>query len=192
MLSLVFGKRKGKHMTIRIILAAVAGAIIGYLVGTAGSKTGGTCPFLCNPRGAMIFFAVLAVLLTSMFKGGSSGAPADFKHSAVLVEVGDAEAFARLLAESRLVLVDFYADWCPPCRALKPTIHALADEYQGRAVVAAVNVDKVGGLAKQYGVSGIPDVRIFQDGVQKMQLIGRQDAAKYRAELDKLLTTPAN
>jgi thioredoxin 1 len=63
-----------------------------------------------------------------------------------------------------VTLVDFYADWCGPCKMLNPIIHEISDEYKGRAVVAKVDVDKAQETAQKYDVTSIPTVILFVDG----------------------------
>lgn len=72
------------------------------------------------------------------------------------------------------VLVDFWAPWCPPCRALGPTLDAVADEYQGKARVVKVDVDDEPEVAARYQVSSIPVLMLFKGGEQVGQLLGNQ------------------
>ncbi len=77
----------------------------------------------------------------------------------------DHDSFDREVIDSaRLVLVDFYADWCQPCRALAPTVHELAREFDGRVLVGKVNVDDNQDLARTYGINSIPSLLVFRDG----------------------------
>ncbi len=96
-----------------------------------------------------------------------------------------AEHFDAVVLRSDVpVLVDFFADWCGPCRRLAPIIHDLAAEYKGRAIFVKVDVDQAGTLAARYKVSGIPDVRIFREGKPVAKIIGLNKPGKYRAALD--------
>lgn len=81
--------------------------------------------------------------------------------------------YDRLVADpNRLILVDFYADWCPPCRALAPTLATLASENPEKLLVLKVNVDHAQALAARAGVRGIPDIRFFRDGKQIDTVVG--------------------
>ena len=70
------------------------------------------------------------------------------------------------------VLVDFWAEWCGPCRTIGPTIESLADDYQGRIKVAKLNVDDNRQAARRFGVQSIPTLILFKDGEAKQSLIG--------------------
>ena len=94
----------------------------------------------------------------------------------------DTTSFTKhALQSDRPVLVDFYADWCPPCRVLGPTIDALADDYAGAATIAKVDVDANGPLAERYDVSSIPTILLFVDGQVTQRFVGitaREDLAR--------------
>lgn len=73
---------------------------------------------------------------------------------------------------SGVVLIDFWAEWCGPCKMLTPVIHELADEFIRKAKVAKLNVDECGEIAMKYGIMSIPTVLIFKDGRQIEKSIG--------------------
>ena len=82
------------------------------------------------------------------------------------------ETFEKELNGGALMLVDFWAEWCGPCRMLGPVIEGLADEYEGRAVIGKVNVDEEGELAMRYGVMNIPTVILFKNGREIDRKVG--------------------
>ena len=85
------------------------------------------------------------------------------------------------------VLVDFWAEWCGPCRALGPTIDALAGDYAGRVSVGKLNVDENPGITVKYMVRGIPTVLLFKGGEVVEQIVGLADKAEFKKALDKHL-----
>ena len=82
------------------------------------------------------------------------------------------------------VLVDFWAPWCPPCRALGPTLDAVAEEYQGKAKIVKIDVDDEPEVASRYGISSIPALLLFKGGEQVGQLVG----AHPKANIAKLIS----
>ena len=81
------------------------------------------------------------------------------------------------------ILVDFWAEWCGPCRMVTPVLEKLVDEYAGKARVGKVNVDEQSGLAAKFGVQSIPTLLLFKEGKVVEQFIG----ATTRDELAKLI-----
>ena len=83
------------------------------------------------------------------------------------------QTFDQEVLQSDLpVLVDFWAEWCGPCRTVGPTVEALADEYQGLVKVTKLNVDENPEVVMQYGIRSIPTLMVFREGAVKETLLG--------------------
>ena len=87
----------------------------------------------------------------------------------------------------KIVLVDFWASWCGPCRMVSPIIDQIAEEYDGKITVGKVNVDDEGALAAEYAVVSIPTVILFKDGKQAEKLVGAHSFDDYADMIDKVL-----
>jgi thioredoxin 1 len=84
----------------------------------------------------------------------------------------DAKWNQDVLSSPQPVLVDFWAEWCAPCRLMAPSIEALAEEFAGRVRVGKLNVDENAATAEKYDIRGIPTVMIFKGGELKEQVVG--------------------
>ena len=84
------------------------------------------------------------------------------------------------------VLVDFWAEWCGPCKMLTPTIDAIASEYTGKVSVGKLNVDNNADIATQYGIRSIPCLLFFKDGKVEKQIVGAVDKNEIASILDNL------
>ena len=89
------------------------------------------------------------------------------------------------------VLVDFWAEWCAPCKMLKPVLEKLADEYGGRFLLAKIDSDQNQELAARYGVRGIPNVKAFVNGEMVNEFTGALPEAQIRSFIDSLIPSPA-
>ena len=101
-----------------------------------------------------------------------------------IIEVTKDNFEQQVINSDKPILVDFWASWCGPCRAVAPIMEELAGEFEGKAVVAKVNVDEQGELAAKFRVMSIPTVMLFKGGQMMEKIIG----ARPKEEFSELLT----
>jgi thioredoxin 1 len=101
-------------------------------------------------------------------------------------EFTDGNFEAEVLNSPTPVLVDFWAEWCMPCRMLAPTIEKLAKDYGAKIKVGKVDTDANRDVSLKYGISAIPTVLLFQNGQVKEKFVGLQKEAKFKETLDTL------
>ena len=112
--------------------------------------------------------------------------------SEFIVNIDETNAAQLLIEEShkRPVVVDFWADWCEPCKVLMPLLEKIAKEYQGAFLLAKVNADEQQMIAQQFGVRSLPTVMVIQDGQPVDGFAGAQPEAQVREMLEKYLPKP--
>jgi thioredoxin 1 len=104
-----------------------------------------------------------------------------------IMEVTTASWDKDVLGSDKLVMVDFWAVWCGPCRMVAPTVEELAKEYADKIIVAKLNTDENPDVASRYKIMGIPTIMFFKGGEKLDQIVGAVPKPQLKAKLDALL-----
>ena len=94
---------------------------------------------------------------------------------------------SEVIQSAQPVLVDFWAEWCGPCRQIAPAVDEIAAEYEGRAIVGKVNIDQHPSIASEYGIRSIPNLLVFSDGKVQQQIVGAVGKGELSDAINKLL-----
>lgn len=106
--------------------------------------------------------------------------------SQTVVELTDSNFEAEVVNSDVPVLVDFWAEWCQPCRMLAPTIDELADEYDGKVKVGKLDTDSNRDVSVKYGISAIPTVLLFKNGEVEKKFVGLTQKDQFKEVLDSI------
>jgi len=168
-------------MSATAALRMLAGAAAGGLLGLAYQKligcSSGTCPLTSTPSRAMVVGAVLGLLITLP---GASAHPdpasePTMSNASKVIHLTRG-AFPKLQAQDKVVLIDFWAPWCGPCRMQGPILDQVSIQMGDRAIVAKVNVDEEPALATPFGIQAIPTLVILKNGKTVQRFTGVQQA----------------
>ena len=127
---------------------------------------------------------VVVVMLAAALAGCNAEAP---RSDPIEVITGGTEVdISKHLAAGKITLVEFYAEWCGPCKMIAPILDELADEYSGRVHIGKVNIEDHQNLATEYGVRAIPTLLLFQNGQVAEQIVGLRSKRDLKASFDKV------
>jgi thioredoxin 1 len=130
---------------------------------------------------SILTFALLMPLMSLFIMSHSGTMPGD----EYIIELNDDNFQKKVLASDKLTVVDFWAEWCGPCRTVGPVIASLAKDYKGKINVGKVNVDNNARLSEKYNIRSIPTVLFIKNGKVLDMLIGAYPKSAYVKKIDK-------
>lgn len=104
-----------------------------------------------------------------------------------IVTLTDDNFKEQVLQSGKPVLVDFWAEWCGPCKMIAPVLEELAGDYDGSVTIGKVNIDDYQNLANQHGIRAIPTMLLFKNGEVAEQIVGMQSKQEIKGKLDKAI-----
>ncbi|HBX51421.1 MAG: thioredoxin [Bacteroidetes bacterium RIFOXYA12_FULL_35_11] len=104
-----------------------------------------------------------------------------------MLEVNDSNFDELVMKTDKPVMLDFWAEWCGPCRIIGPYVEELAQEYEGKAVIGKVNVDDCPGISGKFGIRNIPTVLFIKDGKVIDKQVGAAQKNVFKAKLDEIM-----
>ena len=103
------------------------------------------------------------------------------------IDVNEENFESVVINSNKPVLVDFWAEWCGPCKMLTPTIESIAEDYQDKSDIVKINIDEAPGIATRFGIRSIPSILLFKSGKVMEQRVGAVSKEELTSLLDKLI-----
>jgi thioredoxin 1 len=167
--------------TMSLLLAGLVGGAIGAAMGYYGQCSSGTCPLTSTWWRGAIYGAAMGLIF---FAGSGRGHSTNLNQSSASVAKIEADQFEKeVLQSSQPVLVDFYAPWCGPCKALAPVVEELAGQFIGKVKFVKVNVDEAQALSQRYDIQGVPTLLLVKNGKVIETLVGMVSTGTLKARL---------
>jgi thioredoxin 1 len=166
-----------------LLIALMIGGTLGAVLGRFGQCSSGACPLTANWKRGAIYGAVLG-LAFHFASGGSYQPPKNVK------AISESDFEGEVTRAGKLVVVDFFATWCGPCKTLAPRLDALAGEYGNSIKFVSVNIDQAPSLATKFKVEGVPTLLFFgADGNMVDASVGLISVEALRSKLESLTTS---
>ncbi len=167
-----------------LIVSVFVGSGIGAALGYFGQCSSGTCPLTSTWWRGALYGAAMGLLVGLV--SGRSGATAAPQATRNVKMISEAQFDAEVTQASVPVVVDFYAPWCGPCKALSPILDELAGPLTNQVRFVKINVDEAPVLARRFDIQGVPTIMFFKDGKVVDSLVGLPSRGALQARLETL------
>jgi thioredoxin 1 len=174
-----------RMITTTLLVYIGAGCLLGAGLGYYGKCTSGTCPLTSTWWRGCLYGGVMGLVFYMVSGGGRSAAMRQSTKNVTLLTESDFDK--EVVQSAEPVLVDFFATWCGPCKALAPVVEDLAGQFKGNIKFAKVDIDASRTLAQQYQIEAVPTLKLFQNGKVVDTITGMQSAVELHARLSMLL-----
>jgi len=164
-----------------LVLSGIVGGALGAALGYFGQCSSGTCPLTSTWWRGAIYGAGMGVVF---FAASGRGNSVNLNQSSKNVTKIEADKFEKeVMQSSQPVLVDFYATWCGPCKALAPIVEELAGQFTGKIKFFKINVDEAQALSQRFDIQGVPTLLLVKNGKVIDTLVGMTSAGVLKARL---------
>jgi thioredoxin 1 len=174
---------KMKPMNMTMLLASVAiGCLLGAALGYYGQCSSGTCPLTSTCWRGSLYGGVMGLVFYMLSGNGGSAVMKQSTKNVTLI--GENEFDKEVVQSVEPVLVDFFATWCGPCKALAPVVDDLAGQFKGRIKFVNINADEARTLTQRYHVDGLPTLMMFQNGKVTDAIVGLLPSEELKVRLN--------
>jgi thioredoxin 1 len=172
------------NMTMLLVNIGI-GCLLGAALGYYGQCSSGTCPLTSTWWRGSLYGGVMGLAFYMLSGNGSSAAMKQSTKNVTLVAENDFDK--EVIQSGEPVLVDFFATWCGPCKALAPVVDDLASQFKGKIKFVKVNADEAQTLASRYQIEGLPTLMIFQNGKVIDTIVGARPRIELQARLSAVM-----
>lgn len=166
---------------IELMVPVLVGGVLGAALGYFGQCSSGTCPLTSTWWRGSLYGAAMGLVFFLMM--GNSRSTAMNESSANVTKIAADKFEKEVMQSSQPVLVDFYATWCGPCKALAPIVEELASQFTGKIKFFKINVDEAQSLSQRFDIQGVPTLLLVKNGKVIDTLVGMTSASVLKARL---------
>lgn len=173
-----------------LLASVVIGCLLGAALGYYGQCSSGTCPLTSTWWRGSLYGGVMGLIFYMLSGSGGSAVMNQSTKNVTLINENDFDK--EVIQSAEPVLVDFFATWCGPCKALAPVVDDLAGQFKGRIKFIKINADEARTLTQRYQVDGLPTLIMFQNGKVTDTIVGMLPSEELKMRLDAVVQRKAS